>query len=229
MPALPPNAPYDLAAFGELVSDPSRAAMLLSLLDGLARPASELAAIAGVAPSTASAHLARLTEGQLVEVEQRGRHRYYRLAGEPVADALEAIARPRATPVRPPTDPTRLAFGRARTCYRHLAGKLGVAWLDALARQKLVRLDGGALVLAPRAARRFEALGIAVDAWPAGKGCLDWTERREHLGGPLGTALTDGLFAVGWIARAEEPRVIRVTARGRRELAQLGVARDALD
>src|SRR5258708_6072022 len=128
-PLMKPAAKFELASFGEMLSEPSRVAMLLSLMDGRARPASELAAIAGVTSATASAHLQRLLGGGLWAVTPAGRHRYFRLAGERVADALEALALLHA-PARPATtSPAPLA--EARTCYRHLAGRLGVAWLSA--------------------------------------------------------------------------------------------------
>src|SRR4051794_39872306 len=129
-----PHTRFDIATFGELLSDPSRVAMLLSLMHGLTRPATELAGIAGVSPATASAHLKKLLAGSLIRVEQSGRHRYYQLAGTAVADALEAVAlhvpQRRASPK--PMDPDRRLFTNARTCYQHLAGRLGVAWLAAL-------------------------------------------------------------------------------------------------
>jgi DNA-binding transcriptional ArsR family regulator len=226
-----PRARFDIAAFGELVADPSRVAMLLSLMDGLARPASELARIARVAPSTASAHLGRLAEGGLVCAEPRGRHRYFRLAGDRVADTLETIAlQATATGHRPVTsDPARIALSHARTCYRHLAGRLGVAWLAALDGQRLLRVHDGAITLAPRGVRRFGDLGLALSANVAGKACLDWTERRPHLGGALGALLTQHLLAMRWIARRDDTRALRITSRGRTGFARLGVAFHALD
>jgi DNA-binding transcriptional ArsR family regulator len=219
-----PSARFDVATFGELVSDPSRVAMLLSLMDGLARPASELATLAGVSPSTASSHLARLLGGGLVLAEPRGRHRYFRLAGDHVADALEAIALHAASGKRRPSvDPARLALSRARTCYRHLAGQLGVAWLGSLESLRLLRLRDGALSLAPRGVARFEELGLSPARWPTGKPCLDWTERRNHLGGPLGAALTEHLLALGWLARRAEGRSLRITAKGRAGFASFGL------
>jgi DNA-binding transcriptional ArsR family regulator len=157
-----PSFRFAIAGFGELVADPSRVAMLLSLLDGLARPASELAHIAGVAPSTASAHLQRLTVGGLVCAEQQGRHRYYRLAGEHVADALEAIGLQTAPVLRcPRTNTEKDSLVQARTCYRHLAGRLGVAWMSALESERLIRSDGGALALTADGARAFLDLGFS--------------------------------------------------------------------
>jgi DNA-binding transcriptional ArsR family regulator len=224
MHAAIPSARFDIASFGDLVSEPSRVAMLLSLMDGQARPASELATIAGVAPSTASFHLARLLEGGLVLAEPHGRHRYFRLASDGVGDALEAVA-VHAAPSKPhaPSDPARAALCRARTCYKHLAGQLGVAWLAALERQELVGVHDGALVLTPGGKACFEGLGLSVPAWPVGKTCLDWTERRNHLGGALGVLLTQHLLARGWLARHGDGRALRITSVGRSGFARFGL------
>ncbi|MGO8996609.1 MAG: ArsR/SmtB family transcription factor [Polyangiaceae bacterium] len=222
-----PAARFDIASFGELVSDPSRVAMLLSLMDGLARPASELASLAGVAPSTASSHLSRLLTGGLVLAEQRGRHRYFRLAGDHIADALEAITLHTAPGKRPPPpDPARAALSRARSCYKHLAGQLGVAWLASLESRRLLRIRDGALSLAPRGIACFEELGLSMREgreWPTGKPCLDWTERRNHLGGSLGVVLTQHLFALEWLSRREGARALRITADGRRGFRRFGL------
>ncbi len=225
MHATIPGARFGMATFGELVSDPSRVAMLLSLMDGLARPASKLASLAGVAASTASSHLGRLLRGGLVRAERQGRHRYFRLASERVADALEAIALQAAPGQRLATsNPARAALSHARTCYQHLAGRLGVAWLAALESQRLLRINDGALTLAPRGVVRFERLGLAMAQWPAGRPCLDWTERRNHLGGPLGTLLTEHLFTLKWLARREERRALRITTRGRSGFERFGLS-----
>jgi DNA-binding transcriptional ArsR family regulator len=228
-----PSAPFLIAGFGELVADPSRVAMLLSLLDGLARPASELAQIARVAPSTTSAHLHRLTTGGLVRVEQRGRHRYYRLADDRVADALEALAlhvgRP-VSPLRP--NATRDALACARTCYRHLAGQLGVAWFDALVHHGSLRERRGAAQLTEAGLERLGGLGLDLPdavAEVAGKPCLDWTERRNHLGGPLGALLTERLLARRWIARRKDTRSVRITTVGRSAFAAVGIGPEVLE
>jgi DNA-binding transcriptional ArsR family regulator len=221
MPAsLLPAARYDVAHFGEMVSDPSRVAMLLALLDDSRRPATELAEIARVAPPTASAHLRRLVEGGLLRVEQLGRHRYFRLSSAQVAEAIEALAL--LSPERPASkarsDPARLALTQARTCYRHLAGRLGVAWFGALERLRYLALDEGELSLTEAGRGFFAERGLEPARWPAGKPCLDWTERRHHLGGPLATLLTDHLFALRWLARRPDSRAVRITATGEREL-----------
>ena len=180
---------YDVAAFGELVGDPSRAAMLLSLLDGQARPASELAALAG-------AH---------------------------VAETLEVIVRGHGARLPSRPDPARLALARARTCCQHLAGQLGVAWLAALEREGLLRRRDGVIELSPAGGGRLGALGLSVRRWPTGKPCLDWTERRNHLGGALGGLLTERLLALKWVARREDGRAVRITSRGREGFASFGV------
>ncbi|WP_426661559.1 helix-turn-helix domain-containing protein [Rhodanobacter aciditrophus] len=222
---------YQLAEFGALLAEPARAAMLLALLDGSARPAGELARVAGVGAATASAHLKRLLDGGLLAVREQGRHRYYRLADDDVAAWLEAMALPRAPKVPRPqgSDP---ALCRARTCYRHLAGELGVAMCAAWLDRGWLRTAGDGLRLQPPA---IEAL---VDAgWQAqpaerllrlrGRGCLDWTERRLHVGGPLGVALTDAMLDAGWLRRVSRSRALLPSPDGLRRLAQLGVRLDA--
>jgi DNA-binding transcriptional ArsR family regulator len=218
------SARYDIASFGELVSDPSRVAMLLSLMDGLARPASELARVAGVTPSTASAHLGRLRIAGVVLAEKIGRHRYFRLASDGIADALEVIVLSTVPCKRlAPAESPRAALARARTCYKHLAGQLGVAWFASLERQRLLRIRGGALTLAPRGVACFNKLGLTVSQWPAGKPCLDWTERKNHLGGALGALLTQHLLELRWVARRTEGRALRITALGRSGFARFGL------
>jgi DNA-binding transcriptional ArsR family regulator len=217
-----PATRWSLAHFGELVGDPSRVAMLLSLMDGESRPASELAAIAGVTPPTASFHLGRLVAGGLVRVEPQGRHRFYAIASGEVADALEAVASLHPAPVVP-MSPERRALAHARTCYQHLAGRLGVAWLSALERARFLRVDDGAIALTRRGIGWCSDAGLAPARWPTGKLCLDWTERKNHLGGPLGALLTQHLFERRWIARRREARAVRVTVQGQQALRKLGV------
>jgi len=224
------SAHFDIASFGELVADPSRVAMLLSLMDGETRPASELARLARVTPSTASSHLRRLVTGGLLVCDASGRHRYFRLASEHVADALESVALSFAPRLAARSaDPASDGFALARTCYRHLAGRLGVAWMGALEQRRLLKLRAGTLALAPRGIECFQELGLTVSAWPAGKACLDWTERRSHLGGPLGRLLTQHLLTLRWLARRPEGRALRITTRGRTELERFGLPRSCLD
>ena len=221
---------YQLAEFGALLAEPARAAMLLVLLDGSARPAGELARVAGVGAATASAHLKRLHDGGLLAVQEQGRHRYYRLADDEVAAWLEAMALPRApkAPRPPGSDP---ALCRARTCYRHLAGELGVAMCSAWLERGWLQSTGDGMRLQAPA---VEALvGAGWQAEPAGhllrlrgRGCIDWTERRLHLGGPLGVALTDAMLEAGWLRRASRSRALLPSDDGLRRFAQLGVRLD---
>jgi DNA-binding transcriptional ArsR family regulator len=237
----------DLAALGAVLGDRSRSRMLLALGDGRALPASVLAAEAGVAASTASAHLARLVEADLVAVTVQGRHRYYRLAGPQVAELIEALARVApAAPIRSLREDTRAHALRAgRTCYDHLAGRLGVGLMQALIASGAVaggdgvhRLDrarGDRLSapgrdvdyrLTPRGEETLARLGVAVV--PAGsplRYCVDWTEQAHHLAGPLGRALAGRLLELGWIRRAERGRAVHVTDAGQRGLRdELGVS-----
>ena len=229
-PIVLPDSRFDVASFGELLSDPSRVTMLLSLMDGRARPAAELAQLAGIKPQTASFHLGRLVAGGLLRVDPMGRHRYFRLASERVADALEAVSLLSA-PTRPlPASTARLTLARARLCYRHLAGRLGVAYLASLRSARFISVRDGALDLTKRGIDCFEASGLRPPRWPSGKACLDWTERLDHLGGPLGVLLTQHLFVLDWITRHGDGRAVRVTATGQRELAhQLDLPASVLD
>jgi DNA-binding transcriptional ArsR family regulator len=199
-------------------------------MDGQARPATELARIAGVSASTGSEHLALLTRGGLLRVEQHGRHRYHRLASDAVARAFESLSLLTQRPVRRETeDPDEAAFRRARTCYRHLAGELGVRLVDALGERRLVRRDGARYSLTPAGQKTGAALGLleAVDGLLEGRACLDWTERRDHLAGPLGVGLTKGLLELGWVRRKPGTRALRITvegARGFRDAFGLSIA-----
>jgi DNA-binding transcriptional ArsR family regulator len=222
------EAPMDanVASPAALIGDPVRAAMLLALLDGRALPATELAWIAGVTPQAASNHLARLFGGGLVAVARQGRHRYYRLAGPEVAHALEALARvsPVPKPLDPPLSPKARRLREARTCYDHLAGRLGVALADAFERQGLVEADGPERYrLTAAGEARLAALGIDLAGIKAGRRglarpCLDWTERRRHLAGPLAARLLARLLELGWIEHGRESRAAVVTAAGRQGL-----------
>jgi DNA-binding transcriptional ArsR family regulator len=210
---------YDLAATAALLAEPARVAMIFSLMDGEARPATELAQVAGVSPSTASAHLASLVRGGLVQVERLGRHRYHRLAGERAARAIEGLTL-LTPPSRPaPTDsPERVALRGARTCYRHLAGTLGVGLVDALLSRHLLGRRAGTFSLTPAGRRVTVELELLEPdaAELTGTPCLDWTERRDHVSGPLGVALTKGLLERGWLRHRPGTRALRVTVDGSR-------------
>jgi DNA-binding transcriptional ArsR family regulator len=213
-----PEAP-DLAFVAALVGDPARARMLGALMGGLALTATELAVEAGIAPSTASAHLAKLTEGRILALERQGRHRYFRLFDDEVAQALEAlmVAAAARGPRRNvgPVDP---GLRTARVCYDHLAGERGVWVLDRLrARRLLPGIDGDRLPA--EAAPFFARLGIDVPSLarlrrPLCRLCLDWSERRHHLGGALGAALLQSILALRWARRDPGGRAIVFTPAG---------------
>ncbi|HUZ01811.1 MAG TPA: helix-turn-helix domain-containing protein [Thermomicrobiaceae bacterium] len=225
------KAQPNLAPIANLIGEPARATMLLELLGGGALTATELAARAEVAPSTASEHLARLVDGGLLRVEAQGRHRYYRLAGPEVARILEALG----TLGRPVDggDPFEhevldgLRFGR--TCYDHLAGRLGVVVRDALVERGVLVEDGVEHGVTPAGEAWFAAFGIEVPAVRRARrsfarSCLDWSERRPHLAGALGAALLDRLVALGWVARVPGERMVVLTSAGRLGLArELGI------
>jgi len=216
---LRPASRLDIAAVAALLSEPARVSIVSALMDGQARPATELARIAGVSASTGSEHLALLTRGGLLRVDQHGRHRYHRLANDAVARAFESLSLLTTRPVRSASiDPGDAAFRRARTCYRHLAGELGVSLVDALLERRWVRRDGTRYTLTAAGHREANALGLLeeADGFVEGRACLDWTERRDHLAGPLGVGLTKGLLEVGWVRRKPSTRALRVTVEGAR-------------
>jgi DNA-binding transcriptional ArsR family regulator len=208
----------DIASIAAAIGHPARGRMLLEMLGGRARPATDLARAARVSRSTASAHLTHLTAAGLVAVERQGRHRYHRLAGPAVADAIEGLAAiAPAQPVRSLGEGNRATAHRAaRSCYDHLAGALGVAVTDGLCAAGGLERD--TLVL--RDADPFAALGVEVDALghgrrPLTRSCLDWSERRPHLAGELGAAVLHALFDASWVVRrASGGRAVAVTPRG---------------
>lgn len=217
----------NIASPAALIGDPTRAAMLQALQDGRAQPASALAWAAGVTAQAASNHLAKLVDGGLLGVEREGRHRYYRLASAEVAHALEALS-VLAAPVRSletPRSPKARALRDARCCYGHLAGRLGVKVCEALVAQALIEPAGDKLFAVTEPGRRwFEDLGVAVDSLRSPRGvarqCLDWTERRHHLAGPLGVKLLEAMTARGWLALETQGRAVRVTAEGAKALRE---------
>ncbi len=212
--------PSALAGTAALVGDPARANMLAALMDGRALTATELATVAGITPQTASGHLARLTESGLLAMERQGRHRYHRLASPAVAQMIEStmsVAAPRRKAVV--VGPRDAALRRARTCYDHLAGQLGVAIADTMVSRALVELspDGGALT--ENGALFLRGIGVEIDLGrPTGRvfcrPCLDWSERRPHIAGAVGAALCRACFARGWVRRIEGTRAVAVTPSG---------------
>jgi DNA-binding transcriptional ArsR family regulator len=216
----------DVAAAAALLAEPARAALVLAVMDDGPLPASELAARAGIAPSTASEHLARLVEGGFLTKKKSGRHRYYELADPAIAGAVEAVAivAPQA-PIRSLKEATRSQLLRyARTCYDHLAGEVGVAVARALERDGALARRDRTFVLGRRAHARFTALGIDLGELerqrrPLVRGCLDWSERDLHVAGGLGAALTERLLALGWIKQRAGHRSVELTDAGRAGLA----------
>ncbi len=206
-----------LAEIAAVIGDPGRARMLVALLGGEALPAGELAWQAGVRPSTASGHLAQLVGCGLLTVLRQGRHRYYRLATPDVARLLEAmlaVAALQTAPRHRPESPRDAALRHARTCYDHLAGRLGVAIADGLVAAGHLALGDGAAMLQPSGRRLLQDLGIDLGRSAACRACLDWSERRHHLGGAVGTAMTRQFFALGWLERVPESRAVRLTPAG---------------
>lgn len=220
----------NLAEVAALVGDPARANMLVALLDGQALTASELAFFAHVAPSTASAHLARLVEAGLLSVLAQGRHRYFRLASPLIARMLEGIAQVSAleTPgrFRPPSARDD-ALCRARTCYDHLAGRLGVAIADSLESRGHVVLDDDGGIVTETGAAFLGRIGVDIAALQRRRGrafcrpCLDWSERRPHLAGAVGSAIAASCLEHGWIERLRDSRAVAVTGRGRIAFGEL--------
>jgi DNA-binding transcriptional ArsR family regulator len=222
-----PVSRYQLAEFGALLAEPARAAIVLALLDSRARPAGELATIAGVAAATASAHLKRLSDAGLLSVVGQGRHRYYRLADEDVAHWVEALmlAAPRRMKERSIADRDLAA---ARTCYKHLAGRLGVALFDRLRGAHALDLESDAVRLNRNGEVLLRESGLILDDDEDilaldGRTCVDWTERRFHLSGPLGTLLARRMLDERWLLRRVGTRAVGISARGREGLRSLGV------
>ena len=241
----------DIAPVAALLADPARASMLTALLDGPPLAAGELSQVAGISAATASAHLTRLLEGGLVRVTRQGRHRYYRLAGHEVAEIIEVMSR--ISPVRPVRSLRQsreaVALAEARTCYDHLAGRAGVALLDALLEAQILAgvgndgtgtggpgpdgpgPDGTGSDLATEyevtqtGTGALAAFGVDVSAARRSRrrfagACLDWTQRRPHLSGALGAAITARLIDLGWITRGPGRRAVRVTPAGRAGLTE---------
>jgi DNA-binding transcriptional ArsR family regulator len=207
----------DLSSVAALMGEPARAAMLCALMDGLALPAGELAELAGISPQTASTHLQKLLEGKLLTVESHGRHRYYRLSSLEVAAALEALMVIAPQPKKRNSSDTDLCF--ARTCYDHLAGWLGVEFVQALKKLGCLEQDGLQFNLTPTGWKTFEAFGLDLEMLALqrhfAKACLDWTERKHHLGGALGRAITSKMLELKWLVRLPNGRALRVTEAGR--------------
>jgi DNA-binding transcriptional ArsR family regulator len=221
----------DIAKIAALVGDPARANILTALMSGRALTASELAQEAGITPQTASAHLGKLETGGLIEPEKQGRHRYYRLTGPDVATVMEGLEglAARSGHLRVRTGPKEPALRRARICYDHLAGDLGVQMLDAMTRKKLVRHQKSEIALTAEGERfvasklQIDVAGIAHARRPLCKACLDWSERRHHLAGTLGAAIMIRFTELKGDARdpATGSRVVNFTRNGEKQFTAL--------
>lgn len=224
-----------MAEIGALIGDQARANILAALSDGRALTATELSFVAGVSPQTTSEHLSKLTDGRLLQVEKQGRHRYFRLASREVGQALEAlmVLAEAGPPRHRRASPSEALVREGRTCYDHLAGRLGVRITDSLVERGDIRVEADSFALSPQGEAGFERLGIDVTALRRrrrafARQCLDWSERRHHLAGSLGAALADRLFALGWIERVPDTRAVTVTEAGREGLKEaFGVKLDA--
>lgn len=210
-----------IARIAALIGEAARAEMLSTLMGGQALTATELAAACEVTKQTASAHLARLLDAQLVSVWPQGRHRYYRLADEDVARLLEQLmgVAVRAGAIRVRTGPREPALREARVCYDHLAGERGVALFDSFIERRLLRHAAEELQLTQEGTAFFRRLGIDIDALHAERralcrGCLDWSARRQHLAGALGAALLQRIYALRWARRATDSRAVVFTPAG---------------
>lgn len=219
------NDAPNIANIAALIADPARAAILDSLLDGRAWTATELSIEAGVTPQTTSSHLAKLRDGQMIVVAKQGRHRYYRLANAQVAQVLETLA-VMAGGHGEPRGARRAEAAQlraARTCYDHLAGRLGVGLVRAMEARGYLEKAGQDYVLMPAGEEFLSGLGIDLEAARRkrrafARQCLDWSEREPHLGGSLGAALADRLFELDWLVRTPQRRRVEITAAGKRAL-----------
>ena len=205
----------NIASVASLIGDPGRANMLSALMGGKALTASELASEGGVSLQTASGHLARMEQGGLVTRTRQGRHHYFRLASEDVAHVLEALMGLAAKQggLRIRTGPKDADLRRARVCYKHLAGEMGVLIYDSLRKRNLLREGASGLEITDDGLSFFEGLGMDISALhraraPICKECLDWSARRPHLAGALGRALLKHFLDAGWASRVECSRVI---------------------
>ena len=221
-----------LAGTAALIGDPARAAMLVTLMDGRALTAGELAGAAGVMPSTASGHLGRMLEAGLLALERQGRHRYYRIASAPVAGLIESLmsvtdelcaAASRCKPVS--TGPRDRALRRARLCYDHLAGEVAVAIAASMMSREQLNFDQDGGIVTEGGMSLLASLGVGLDhgALPSRQAmfcrpCLDWSERRPHIAGLVGRALYAALLREGWVSAPTHGRAVTITWLGQQNL-----------
>ncbi|MBU1305808.1 MAG: ArsR family transcriptional regulator [Alphaproteobacteria bacterium] len=224
-----------IAGVAALIADPARANILSALMAGIALTAGELAHAAGVTAQTASGHLTRLVDAEVVAVEKQGRHRYYRLISPEIAQTMEllsiaATAGPRRYHRPGPKDE---ALRKARTCYDHIAGRLGLALADSMQTCGNVEITDGTATMTPAGMKFLEAFGAELgepgrNHRPLCRACLDWSERRHHLAGRVGTALLNRLLALKWIELVPGSRALHITPTGAAGLAaHFGVQMEA--
>ncbi len=211
----------DIASLAALIGDPARANILTALMGGGALTATELASEAGVTKQTASAHLAKLTEANFILPQKQGRHRYFKLADHQVAEVLESLMglAAKRKPSRVRTGPKEPALRKARVCYDHLAGDLGVELFDSLYREAWLSSQDELPQLTQKGKAELIAFGIDVDTIskkrrPLCRSCLDWSVRRSHLAGSVGAALLDRFYALGWAKRVAGTRIVAFSSSG---------------
>jgi DNA-binding transcriptional ArsR family regulator len=221
------NEANQLAKLSAQLADPARAAIVVSLMDGSSQPTGELQISANVSASSASMHLSKLVGARILTVVKQGRVKYYRIATAAVAHAVEAlsiVASPGAviqTAARSSLNP----FAFARTCYDHLAGKLGVAIVTAIQRENIIRTSGESYEVTASGSDWLNEMGIDWQNLQSGRRlfatrCLDFTERRHHLSGALGAALLERMIELNWIVKSRVPRAVRLSVRGKMELSE---------
>ncbi|KAA6450755.1 ArsR/SmtB family transcription factor [Bacillus swezeyi] len=222
------NANPNIAEVAKLVSDPSRAAILTALLDDRFYTATELAGCAGIKQQTASFHLAKLADANMLISQKQGRHRYYRLKDANIAQALEGLLN-----IAPPAEIRSFrqsaedkAIRKARTCYDHLAGTLGVMLTERLVDMEILKGEEKDFTVTEKGAGFFKALGIDIQNVKRKRRsfchrCLDWSERRHHLAGALGAALLDAFISLDWIKRRPQTRAVTITPKGKKELERI--------
>lgn len=217
----------NIAGIAALIGDRARSEILTALLGGQALTATELAGVADVTKQTVSGHLARLVDAKLVAVESQGRHRYFRLADDDIAHLLESLlgVAYRTGALRLKSSPREPALRKARVCYDHLAGDLGVLMFDAFRKRRWIAHDDSELKLSKAGEKFCRELGIDPSVSRTGRPtcrvCLDWSARRHHLAGNVGAQLLDRFRALGWASRRRGTRIVDFTARGEREFRRL--------
>lgn len=208
-----------------LIGDPTRAVIMWTLLDGKAFTATELAIIANTSPQNISMHLAKLVQSDLLCVEKQGRHKYYRFSNKEIAYAIEAMANliPHSTIPKKNIAEKHSPIKHCRTCYDHLAGKIGVALTDSLLEQKIIVDNNNVFEISSKGEKWFADFGINVDEVKKQrrlflKPCLDWSERRNHIAGSLATSIFDKMVSNDWLRKTNHSRAIIITGKGEKEL-----------